>query len=191
MEDIYKAPEAELQKKSNDKLVVHFPVSITKLWIISIATVGLYSLVWNYYHWRTLKYADETERDIWPVPRAIFSIFFVNALFKWFTESCERNNIDYKWQPSGMAALYIVTAILSNIFDQFVAPTNLILFFSIFIALLIGQIYSMAEAQKVANVAIGDPDGSANSSFTPANYLWLVIGLAFWALVIAGAVLPE
>lgn len=191
MDNIYKAPSAELQDEGNGFSTFHFPVSMKKLWVMTLITFGVYGVVWNYYHWRHIKYRDETEADIWPVPRAIFSIFFIKSLFNWFDQSCKRVDLDYKWNSTLIAALYIISSIVSNLIDS--VAVNLggeaLLLTSVLCVITIT--YSMAEGQKVANLANNDPSGSKNSRFTIANILWMIVGGLFWLMVAVGYLLPE
>jgi len=187
MEDVYKAPEADLQPELESSNQLHFIVSQRKLWVMNIVTFGLYDLVWNYYHWRHIKYADETEADIWPVPRAVFSIFFVSSLFNRFSETCERNHREYTWPHTLYATIYVVMAIASYIMDRL--PIEVIDETYAWIAITIGFLavttFAISRAQEAANVAMGDVQGNANDHFTAANIIWILIGGLFWALILA------
>ncbi len=192
MDNIYKAPEADLSSEKGDYTESHFPVSIRKLWIMSLATVGIYSIVWNYYHWVTLKHTDSTRSSIWPVPRAIFSIFFVHSLYQSIVQTCQERRPTEKWSLSGMAALYIVCTVLGNVMDQvalYLLPGAVLIALSI--AFIYGYTYSMAEAQKLANLANNDVEENVNNTLTPANYLWIIIGAFLWFIVIVGYIGTE
>ncbi|MBB3060463.1 hypothetical protein [Microbulbifer rhizosphaerae] len=44
-------------------------------------------------------------------------------------------------------------------------------------------IWILYKAQTAINIACDDPEGESNAQLATANYLWIAIGLAFWALV--------
>ena len=94
MQDVYKAPEAELIGPQNmTDTSEFFVVSIRKLWIMNLLTIGSYGLVWHYQHWKQFR-DSISDRDIWPVPRAIFTIFFVHALFGLIQDSSQQKGAD-------------------------------------------------------------------------------------------------
>ena len=51
--------------------------------------------------------------------------------------------------------------------------------------------YCLFRTQRAANIACGDPDAVENRHLTAANYLWLTLGMLFWALILLGLMLPE
>lgn len=192
MEDIYKAPKAELNVAERIE-TLHFTMSTRKLWVMVFATLGLYAVFWNYYHWRSIKHVDATESDIWPVARGIFSIFFVHGLFNRFTETCEKEGRNYHWNASFYAIVYIVFSIISNLSDRLLPTAQFspeIIVLLTFLP-LIASTYSMVEAQKAANISVGDNEGRDNSRFTALNILWIVVGIILWALYLLGMFMPE
>jgi hypothetical protein len=52
----------------------YYPVSTTKLVVLSILTGGIYEIYWFYKNWKVIKERDSS--DIWPFPRAVFSVLF-------------------------------------------------------------------------------------------------------------------
>jgi hypothetical protein len=52
-----------------------------------------------------------------------------------------------------------------------------------------GAIVPMLGAQRVANAASGDAQGSSNAELSAGNYVAIVVGLLFWALALAGLIL--
>jgi hypothetical protein len=48
---------------------------------------------------------------------------------------------------------------------------------------LLPMAYALLQAQLAANSACGDPKGDGNRHFTAANYIWLILGFALWALI--------
>jgi hypothetical protein len=63
-----------LTKISKPSTPIYFPVSITKLVVMSLFTCGLYQILWFYKNWRLIKNREHS--DIMPVWRSIFPVFF-------------------------------------------------------------------------------------------------------------------
>jgi hypothetical protein len=57
----------------------------------------------------------------------------------------------------------------------------------IFSLLALVAIYlPLIKAQRAINISQQDDEGSANNSFTVANFLWLSFGALLWMLVVVG-----
>ena len=192
--NIYNAPEAELvdQSNSTDEVIEFYVIPQTKLWIFSIFSLGIFLLPWNYMQWRRVKQTQNS--SIWPVPRAIFSIFFVNSLFNMFDSSRKQSDREYSWSPGTNAGMYILFVVLSNVIDffeaEFSGPSEWI-YWLIVLGTLFVPIWAVSNAQRVANLAVGDPTGASNSQWTIANYVWCLVLALFWALAIYGLFYDE
>ena len=192
--NIYNAPEAELvdQSNSTDEVIEFYVIPQTKLWIFSIFSLGIFLLPWNYMQWRRVKQTQNS--SIWPVPRAIFSIFFVNSLFNMFDTSRKQSDREYSWSPGTNAGMYILFVVLSNVIDffeaEFSGPSEWI-YWLIVLGTLFVPIWAVSNAQRVANLAAGDPTGASNSQWTIANYVWCLVLALFWALAIYGLFYDE
>ncbi len=79
-ENIYTTPESELLVDDGGVTAEFYVVSLRKFNILFFCTFGVYSIFWFYKNWRIIK--TKQNREIWPVPRAIFSIFFAHSLFR-------------------------------------------------------------------------------------------------------------
>lgn len=166
-----------------------YVVSNRKYWMLMILTFGLYRVAWHYKHW--VHYRDRTGDSVWPVPRAIFSVFFTHTLFSEIDAVAERAGVRRDWNPASWATLYVVAVILEsglNRVERF-QSINLTLSLIASLALMGASAYAGSRAQAIANVGCGDPAGTSNAEFTVANWIWMVIGGIFWLLVIAGLML--
>lgn len=175
---------AELEASSNPE-PAFYVVGIRKFSILFISTLGFYTLYWFYANWKA--YKKKHDEDLWPVPRAIFSIFYVHSLFSKVQEKLERQSIKYEWSHSSLATCYVVIAIACNAMDRLSmkeiwSPTSDILS----LALLFPLYYIVLLAQKAVNHAEGDTEGSSNHTLTWANYLWVVPGTILWIFAILG-----
>lgn len=167
-----------------------YVVAPAKAATLMVATFGVYALYWFWRHWKLHKI--DKKLDIWPVPRAIFSIFFAHSLYKEFDYRIVRSGQRHRWSPGGWATLYVVAAIGGRILDRL--PETVISLnasIALLIAMLSALTLSIYHAQRAANIACGDPDGAANRRLTLANYVWLGLGGLWWALVALGVMLPE
>lgn len=175
----YTAPNAELYDSSSDKARMgYFVVSSNKLIVLSIATLGLYQIVWFYQHFKHIK--RSTGSSIWPTPRALFPIFFVSGLFKKIHESATTTGAKPSWSHSNYAAIFIILSIFYSFSDEISDVVGLL-------SMLIYPIvaYIMGQVQDTVNVLQGDPTAEANNKYTALNYLSIVIGLLFWAILLA------
>ncbi|MCE1160509.1 MAG: hypothetical protein LWW74_04780 [Burkholderiales bacterium] len=43
--------------------------------------------------------------------------------------------------------------------------------------------WCLAQAQKAANLAVGDAQGASNATMTAANYVWLVFFGLMWLVI--------
>lgn len=191
--DVYAAPAADLGVEVVENVESSFfPTSITKLVVLSVVTMGLYSIYWFYKQWKYQ--ARNMDKKIYPFARAIFNIFFTHSLFKRIQlASAERgieSNVSYTW----MATLYVVLGVISWLLDVIdstgsIEYTNLI--FAAALAIVAVSMYPIIFVQKKINQINNDPDGAMNSRFSVYNYLIIVLGILFWALVMVGLFLPE
>ncbi len=180
-DNVYAAPQAQLidpqtSRPASDPFYV---VSTLKFNFLFYLTMGFYSIYWFYRHWKAWK--RHTGRDLWPVPRSIFSIFFVHSLFALFEKT--RNPIVAR-KGDFWASLFVVAAIFENIASRF-AGDDLGWGDLVSLGCLIPIGISLSWGQKVANSACLDSDGSRNAHFSIANILWMVFGGLFWLLVLS------
>jgi len=180
----YQAPQAAVADVAAGSGALLYVVAPFKFWLLGIATMGLYLVYWFYKHWSLL---NQRDKSYWPVPRAIFSVFFTHALFNEIDGLLQRNRVRHAWAPRMWATTYVIAAIASGIVgrtsDHMLAPVTAQLFL---FALMVPMLWSTYEAQRAANAAEGDPDGSSNKAITAANVIWIVIGVLWWSVVLLG-----
>ena len=181
-DNLYAPPEAEVadtdQPVSQNAFYV---VSTRKLAILFLSTTGLYALFWFYRNWKC--YRDATQTRIWPIPRALFSYFFIHSLFRKVQAHAIKQGITLDWKSGGHATLLVIMLIVAKFLGRASAqsigsPTTEALGWLILLPLSALFI----RAQKHINAACGDNAGSSNATLTSANYIWIAIGLVIWAL---------
>jgi hypothetical protein len=180
----YSPPQANLTVEAEEAATLYV-VSTRKFWVLQIATMGLYQLYWFYRNW-TL-YKELTNSSIWPVPRAIFSIFFARSLNTIVDKRIKRQQLTHQWSPDNCAFIFIVFAIMGNVSDR-MAMKEIGSPISDFVALAVMPIcgWALWQTQRAINVASSDADGTSNNTFTIANYVWIGIGALLWAAIIYG-----
>lgn len=183
-DNVYAPPQASLALEVPERsgFPPFYVVSITKLVLLYVATLGFYSLYWFWRHW-TLHKRDK-KLDIWPVPRAIFPIFFAHSLNQEIDYRLHRSGQGYKWSPGMWATTYVISAIGGRIISRL--PDSIVPAlpgFGIGMLLLVANVLALVHAQRAANLASGDPDATGNSRLTAANWVWLVLGGLYWVVI--------
>lgn len=150
-----------------------FPVSVTKLVVMSTVTLGLYQLYWFWRNWILVKNRERTR--ILPFMRALFPVFFVYALFDRIYEEQPRSR-----PPVLLAIAWVLLSIAWRAPD----PWWLIAFASVLPLIPV-------QRRAIRRNALAAPDHDRNGRFTAWN--WTLIGVVglFAILAVIGAFLPE
>ena len=155
-----------------------YVVSPRKLWVMTMGTMGIYSVYWLYAQW--LAHQKRTGEDIWPIPRAIFNVFFVHGLFRRVHDwAAERG--DALANHSNLAWAWVLLTVVMRFFERFYSDqvTPLVdLLANLLTAGLIAAI--LFAVQKTINRVSGDTDGASNAQFSFANWFWLIVGALIW-----------
>ena len=113
------------------KVVSYDSMSITKLILCMVFSLGLYSLYWGYKHWK--KYQMTTKDDVSPLARGWFIHFTAPSLFSKIRKSINSN---IKLQYLGVG--YLVCSITSALINRYVDKTeNTVIIYSLSLILLI------------------------------------------------------
>ncbi len=183
-ENLYQAPEAELVSVEPESLP-YYTISIKKMIILSVATLNIFSLYWNYKHWQQQRLSAGV--DCLPVLRAIFQIFFIYQLFSSIRGEAESDKIDVSWGAGFLATLYIVFSIASNLSVQlFGDPNSVTIFNFIELALSLALIIPLVMVQRTANAVNDDPQGNENNNLTWINWIFILLGISIWVLSVIG-----
>ena len=185
-DNIYAAPEAKLEIKDPITSGRQFyVVSDKKFLVLYISTLGVYSVYWFFKNWQLHK--ESSGEDIWPVPRAIFSIFFVHALFRRVAYRLEEAQRELTWKHGDLATFLVVSMLIERVCDRLSMKeigtpyTDII---SLAIMFLMAPLF--LRAQKMINLSCDDALGESNSQFTTANYVWIAVGVFFWLMYVVG-----
>ena len=183
----YAAPLAELEEPSNIE-PTFYVVGIRKFSILFVSTLGFYSIYWFYANWKG--YKEKYSEKIWPIARAIFSIFFAHSLFSKVQEKLDAEKQEYEWSPGSLATIYVVLTIAGNVVDRLSmkeiwSPNSDILS----LVLVLPLFYTVLVAQRAINYSEGDTEGASNNTLTWVNYLWVLLGVVLWILSVLGVLL--
>lgn len=161
-------------------------VSARKFTILYLVTFGLYGFYWFYKNWanyRDARPASPAEASIWPIPRAIFSIFFIHSLFRKIKHFGQEDERVQRWKNSAHAWLLVALMLLSSVFDRLSARgVGSPLTDAASVAMLVPMLFGLLHAQRMANRACRDPEGAGNDEFTNANWVWIILGCIVWAM---------
>jgi len=180
----YSPPQARVADAPSDADAALYIVAPWKFLVMMVGTLSLYSVYWFYKNWSLL---NRRHQAYWPVPRAIFAVFFTHALFDHIDDRLRRNAPSFAWSPRALATVNVVCALVRGVGSRIpaaVVDTGVMTLFNL--SLLIPMFYALYRAQRAINVAENDPQGTRNNSLTLANIAWLVLGVLWIALVAVG-----
>ncbi|MDD0973163.1 hypothetical protein [Pseudomonas fontis] len=190
MSDNIYTPQPEALVAVADDQRPFYTVSRNKFLTLFVLTFGCYQLYWAYKNWQQFKQA--TDKDVWPIARGVFSIFFTHALYREADAYSKQKGSTYSWQPGVLATWYVVMMIVAHVVGTLVRknigfPTVDII--SLTLLPLHGWVVWLG--QRGLNEAAGDPLGEDNARFTLINYVFIALGTLLWALTLFGLTLPQ
>ncbi|MFV2004639.1 MAG: hypothetical protein ACC650_05495 [Gammaproteobacteria bacterium] len=170
------------------KNTAFFPVSEGKLITLYILSFGLYGVYWFYRNWKLQQ--PTMSKNIYPVWRAIFSIFFTHSLFKRINQQASNLEEKHRFNANAFATFFVVTIIASNVVDRLVGTTqttgnifnNTIIITSLVLFIL--SVIPIAKAQATVNRINNDMLGYLNHKYSLANYVLIALGSIFWILLV-------
>lgn len=200
LDNVYAPPKADLSKPARSDPAAATPtfyvVSLRKFAVLYIMTLSMYQGFWTFKQWNNYKQQCRLEgapdASIWPLPRAIFPIFFMHSLFYAVAEHAEAKARALEWKVDYHASWLVLMLIATTISDR-LADFEIGLPYTFILALLlmVATFFGYRKAQARINIGCGDPEGASNSRFTWANYLWIVGGGIVWLLIIVGLFLGD
>lgn len=191
-EDIQQAPpevsnDTDTVTDGSESELEYFPVSEGKLMTLYIFSFGLYGVYWFYKNWKLQQ--PTMDKKIFPLLRAIFSIFFTHSLFNRINRSAEHLEQKHKFNANLLATFFVVAVVVGNLLDRIAVnisllenlSDNTLIITSLIIFLL--SAYPLAAVQATVNRINNDILGYLNYKYSLWNYLLIATGAIFWALV--------
>jgi hypothetical protein len=151
----------------------YFPVSTTKLLVMSICTLGIYQPFWLFSQWYYVR--ENENRNLSLIFRVFFAPFFCYPLFRRIRATARRDNISPSFAAGPLALGWAVFFLASAL----PPPADLLSVLSVLFLL---------PVQRTVNAInqAADPEYDRNASFTPWNKAAVVIGGLVWLLVFLG-----
>lgn len=192
IDSVYAPPKSDLAVSGADaNAPAFYVVSPGKMMALFITTLGFYSFYWHYQNWARYKQherrIDGDDRNIWPVARSFFSIFFTHALLREAQAYGRLNDREVSTSVSLVATAMVVLSIAINVLNKIpeTSPySNLAAMVQL--GLLLPWMFAHRAATGLINDACGDPEGKSNSAYSGVNILFIVLGSLFWILVLIG-----
>ena len=163
-----------------------FAISRRKLVLLSLATLGLYILVWMFLQWKGIR---DDRRGVMrprlsPFWRTLFGVIFAHALFREIRIRTTDAGVRVGAPTGVLAAMFIVSTILGRITHASDHPAAVLVPFGTLVPLVLIQ----GEINRY--VAVVAPTADPNRQFSPGNIVVLVIGALLWAVIIFGTFIP-
>ena len=109
--------QSEIQTSPPDENeTAFFPVSEGKLITLYILSFGLYGIYWFQQNWK--RQQPMMDKKIYPVWRAIFSIFFTHSLFKRINQQAVHLPQQHKFNANVLATFFVAAIVVSNVIDR-------------------------------------------------------------------------
>lgn len=172
-----------------------FPVAEGKLITLYILSFGLYGVYWFYKNWKLQQ--QYMDKKIYPLLRAIFSIFFTHSLFKRIDRSAIQLEPQHRFKANELATLFVLAIVMSHILDRLSVITELTVALpknSIIVAslmLFLFSTYPLVKVQATVNRINHDMLGYLNHKYSLANYVLILFGGIFWLLLGLGLLLDS
>jgi hypothetical protein len=129
-----------------DGRLIFFDVSIPKLVVLSVCSLGIYELYWFYKNWQIVRVRERS--DISPLWRAAFGFFFCYAMFKRVRE-CDAQTGGTGALPAGaLAAGWMVVTFLWQLPDRYSLMANLSCLFMVPVQAAANRINGIADSHN-------------------------------------------
>jgi hypothetical protein len=155
-----------------------FAVSLLKLTVLSLVTIGIYELYWFYRHWMRIR--ERGEPNIMPFWRAFFAVIYCYPCFARIKLAGVRSRIGAA-PPFGLLAICYILAKLSW---KLSGPFLLIS--------LLAVVFLLPIQSYVNRINAADsPEHDPNSRFSRWNWVAVVVGGICFILAVIGSFMPN
>ncbi|MEN5036689.1 hypothetical protein [Pseudomonas sp. TWI929] len=158
--------------------VPFFIVSPMKFGVMTFFTLGWYWLYCFYQSWKL--HRARTGEKVSPFWRSAFAVFFIYPILRRANDHIRDSGRSYPWSILGltlgyygMGVAWVVASVVleSQPWEAFFAG---VVFHAAWLIV-------MVPMQKGTNFSAGDEAGVANSRFTLANWIWMLLGVSLTA----------
>ena len=174
----FQPPSANLERPATGG-ALFFTTHPVKLLVMSLVTFGVYPLYWFYCNFKVIR--DNGQPKIMPFWRAFFSVIWSYTCFNAILRS-DGWSASPGRSPLFLAIAYAVLSALSRLPD----PWWLVSFLAVLPVMVAN---GWARERNEAR----DPEYDGNSRLNGWNWLGIVLGIAWWLLIISAmaGLLPE
>lgn len=172
MQDEAVAPAASTQDP------IYFPVSTTKLIVMSLCSLGLYQLYWFYQHWKLER--NRTGESLSPFWRAFFAPLFAYSLFTRIQEFGQQASLPVGYSAGGLTLAFIVLNVSWRLPDPF------------WLISMLAFLPLLPVRTAVAAINRGQaPLADTNQRFSAANIMLVLVGIPLVLLGLVATFVPE
>lgn len=155
-----------------------FAVSVWKLGVLSLCTLGVYPIYWFYKNWQLIR--DREQSSIIPFWRALFGVLFCYSCFRHIRDHGTASGVTPPLLAGPLAIGWIITTITWKLPD----PYWLISLLAVVFVLPV-----QAYVNRVNEVHV--PSHDPNAQFSALNWVAVVAGGFLLGLAIVGTFIPE
>ncbi len=170
-------PPAALDEAPGPPHVALHPMSEAKLIVMTVATFGLYVVLWFYRNWKLRN--ELRGRNVMAPLRAIFSGIFAYSLFEDVDEEARRVGVKPGWNPVVLGIMFFLLGAATRLPD----PWWLVFFLSLVPLCVVQRTINQANARSPRPVPL-------NQSYSTANRVGIGLGSIFLLLVLIGVFFP-
>ena len=174
MSDIHSSDLTDAQGKQ----LPFFVVSPMKFGVMTFFTLGFYWLYCFYQSWAL--HRARTGEKVSPFWRSAFAVFFIYPLLRRANDHIRDSGRRYPWSILGLTLGYYGIGVVWVV-------ASIALEGQLWAAYFAGVVVQatwlivLVFMQKGINASAGDESGKANSRFTLANWLWMLLGVSITA----------
>lgn len=181
----YAAPGADFEEHEqpslSDERTELYVVAMQKFYLLSVFTIGFYTLYWFYAQFRAQK---RLGMKVNPALSALFSLFTAHGLFRRIDREATRAGLSSSRRALSQAWPYIALVVLGQLIrivgEHSPSLTVLSLLVFAVSALPLGQV------QKRVNQIADDVGGRSNAKLGPLNLACIALGAIVWLFVFIG-----
>lgn len=158
-----------------------YVVSVRKLIVLNVATLGFYWLFWSMRNW-DLYWSASGEKFMF-LPRAALPELFLYSLLRKVDRRIRESGRAYRWSPWQLTFGALLTALLCWVLVLISLPLANGVGGTLAVSLAALNLVIQSRTQQAINFCEGDPNGAGNAQFTLVNWLWISIGALGWLIV--------
>lgn len=159
-----------------------FAVSGAKLFLLTLASFGLYEIYWFYKNWHLVKAREQS--DIMPFWRGFFGVFFCRSLAENIERDCARYGVTPTTTLTSQAVLWVCLTIGGNLLSRLTdGPLWVLALLAVWPLMVIQKNVNELNRQAA-------PYHDPNTRFSVLNIVGIVFGLILLALAILGSTMP-